>query len=283
MDKRKVSRRSVATGIGLTLAASTVARAADAQEQRTGSSQSSGAADKSEDTPKQNARLQIGMLLYPGLSPLDLVGPQAFLSNLPSSQGHLLWKSKEPVATTDGYSIVPTTATKDCPRDLDVLFVPGGADGTCAMMEDQEVLAFLADRGSRARYVTSVCTGSLILGAAGLLKGYKATSHWRFRSLLPMFGATPVEERVVIDRNRMTGGGVTAGVDFGLVLASTLSGREQAEAMQLALEYDPHPPFTSGSPQTAPPAIEARVFAVMTPLFDEAQAAAQRYRERQTL
>ena len=136
----------------------------------------------------------------------------------------MFWKDKDPVVSSLGYSIVPTTSIRDCPRDFDVVFVPGDWP-TFAMMEDDEILSFLADRGSRARYVTSVCTGSLILGAAGLIKGYQATSHWRFHNLLPMFGAMPVEERVVIDRNRITGGGVTAGIDFGLVIASRLRGR----------------------------------------------------------
>ena len=143
--------------------------------------------------------------LYPGLSALDLVGPHPFFAELSNSQVHLLWKDLNPVACSLGYSIVPTTSIKDCPRDLDVLFVPGGTSGTIAMMNDDEILSFLADRGSRARYVTSVCTGSLVLGVAGLWNGYDATCHWRFRDLLALVGARPIEERVVIDRNSHNG------------------------------------------------------------------------------
>jgi cyclohexyl-isocyanide hydratase len=137
------------------------------------------------------------------------------------------------------------------------LFVPGGTPGTISMMKDSEVLDFLADRGSRARYVTSVCTGSLVLGAAGLLKGYKATSHWSTRDLLPLLGAIPVDRRVVEDRNRITGGGVTSGIDFGLVISSRLRSQDYAERLQLLNEYDPHPPFNAGSPKTAGPEVTA--------------------------
>ena len=175
-----------------------------AQDHRAGSADAESDADVA---ARAKSRLQIGMLLYPGLSALDLIGPHPFFAELSNSQVHLLWKDKEPVVSSLGYGIVPTTSIKDCPRDLDVLFVPGGTSGTFAMMDDDAILSFLAERGSRARYVTSVCTGSLILGAAGLMTGYRATCHWRFRDLLPMFGATPVEERVVTDRNRVTGGG----------------------------------------------------------------------------
>jgi len=202
---------------------------------------------------------QIGMLLYPGMFALDLVGPHAFLSGLMGVQVHLLWKTKEPVVVSGKMSLVPTTTLEECPRDLEVLFVPGGLPGTVDMMRDDAVLAFLADRGARARYVTSVCTGSLVLGAAGLLKGHRATSHWATRDLLPLLGAQPVAERVVEDRNRITGGGVTAGMDFGLLLAARLRGQSYAEMLQLMNEYDPHPPFHAGSPKSAGPALTAHL------------------------
>ena len=141
--------------------------------------------------------LQIGMLLYPGMYALDLVGPYAFLAGLPNVETHLLWKTLDPVPTINGMRLVPTGLVSACPRQLDVLFVPGGTPGTIALMQDNEVLDFLADRGERARYITSVCTGSLLLGAAGLLRGYKATSHWHKRDLLPLFGAVPVPDRIV--------------------------------------------------------------------------------------
>jgi cyclohexyl-isocyanide hydratase len=168
---------------------------------------------------------------------------------------HLLWKTLEPVDGGKSLKIMPTTRLSDCPRDLDVLFVPGGTPGTSALLEDDTVLDFLADRGSRAKYVTSVCTGSLVLGGAGLLKGYRATSHWNYRDVLPVFGAIPVKQRIVEDRNRITGGGVTSGIDFGLVIASRMRGERYARMMQLALEYDPHPPFVGGTPDAAGPAL----------------------------
>ena len=144
---------------------------------------------------------------------------------------------------------MPTTTFADCPK-LDVICVPGGG-GQVALMTDEETLDFLRKQAATARYVTSVCTGSLVLGAAGLLKGYKSACHWAWRDMLPAFGAIPVAERVVRDRNRISGGGVTAGIDFGLTVAAELAGEEVAKSIQLVLEYDPQPPFDSGSPEKA--------------------------------
>ncbi len=272
MDQNEISRRFLVKGIAPAIAASAFFKPAFGQEPGSTLAHSEGSADVPSHT---GSRLQIGMLLYPGLSALDLVGPHPFFAELSNSQVHLLWKDLNPVASSLGYGIVPTTSIKDCPRDLDVLFVPGGTTGTIAMMKDDEILSFLADRGSRARYVTSVCTGSLVLGVAGLLKGYEATCHWRFRDLLPLVGARPVEERVVIDRNRITGGGVTAGIDFGLVLASRLRGRQAAEILQLYNEYAPHPPFAAGTQATAPAATNAAVFRRLTAVYEEARAVAR--------
>lgn len=193
-------------------------------------------------------KLNIGMLMYPGLTLLDLIGPQTVLSG--ASNMHLVWKTKDVFTSDSGVEFRPTGTLDDCPKDLDVLFVPGGP-GMIPAMKDDEVLSFLADRGSRAKYITSVCTGSLVLGAAGLLKGYKATSHWAAKPLLSLFGAQPTNGRVVTDRNRITGGGVTAGIDFGLVLLAKLRGDEAAEMTQLGMEYDPQPPFQMGSPEKA--------------------------------
>jgi cyclohexyl-isocyanide hydratase len=173
-----------------------------------------------------------------------------------------VWKTKDLVISDTGIGIQPTDTFETCPRDLDVLFVPGGF-GQQRIMNDSEVLAFLADRAPRSRYVTSVCSGSLLLGAAGLLKGYKATSHWAAREGLRMFGAEPVEGRVVVDRNRVTGGGVTAGIDFGLVLLAKLRGDDAARLTQLAMEYDPEPPFDAGSPEAAGPAIIEQAMSMM--------------------
>jgi cyclohexyl-isocyanide hydratase len=198
------------------------------------------------------SRLEIGMLLYPGLTLLDLIGPQTVFSWFANT--HLAWKTTDLIETDTGIGIRPSATFETCPRDLDVLFVPGGF-GQQATMNDSEVLEFLADRALRAKYVTSVCSGSLLLGAAGLLKGYKATSHWAARDGLGAFGAEPVDARVVVDRNRITGGGVTAGIDFGLVVLAKLRGDDAAKLTQLAMEYDPEPPFDAGSPRSAGPAI----------------------------
>jgi cyclohexyl-isocyanide hydratase len=195
-------------------------------------------------------KLTIGMVLYPGMFLQDLVGPLTVFEALMNKEIHLLWKTLESVGNEAGGPAPLTFA--NCPEHLDVLFVPGGVPGTFTMMEDPEVLAFLAEKGKTARYITSVCTGSLVLGAAGLLQGYKATSYWDTRDVLKELGAIPTKGRVVVDRNRITGGGVTAGIDFGLKIVAMLRTRAYAEAVQLYLEYDPAPPFNAGSPEKAP-------------------------------
>jgi cyclohexyl-isocyanide hydratase len=199
----------------------------------------------------------IGMLLYPGLTQLDLTGPFEVLHRVPDAVVHLVWKTRDAVFADSKLGILPTTTVAECPT-LDVVFVPGGG-GQMALMQDDEILTFVAEQGRRARYVTSVCTGALVLGAAGLLDGYDAATHWAFMDLLPMFGARPVRKRVAVDRNRITGGGVTAGIDFGLTLAAALAGESLAKAIQLGLEYDPAPPFQCGHPDVAEPAIVAAV------------------------
>lgn len=210
--------------------------------------------------------LQIGMLLYPGLTLLDLIGPQTVFSWF--ADIHLVWKTRDLVISDTGIGIQPTSTFEDCPQFLDMLFVPGGM-GQQAMMRDGEVLAFLADRAPRSKYVTSVCSGSLLLGAAGLLKGYKATSHWAAREGLRMFGAEPIDARVVVDRNRISGGGVTAGIDFGLVVLAKLRGDEAAKLTQLAMEYDPEPPFDAGSPKSAGPAIVEQAMSFMAAAMEK--------------
>lgn len=197
--------------------------------------------------------LHIGLLLFPNLTQLDLTGPLQVFTRVPGATVHLIWKRIEPVPSDTPLALLPTVTFDDCPQ-LDVICVPGGA-GTDDIVSDDETIAFLRRQAAQARYVTSVCTGSLVLGAAGLLQGYSATSHWSAIHMLTKFGATPVHTRVCVDRNRVTGGGVTAGIDFGLTLASILTDQATAEAIQLALEYDPAPPFNAGSPETAPAAI----------------------------
>jgi cyclohexyl-isocyanide hydratase len=194
---------------------------------------------------------EIGLLLFPRLTQLDLTGPFEVFARVPNARVHLIWKRIEPVVSDVGLTIMPTTTLAECP-DLDVVCVPGGP-GMNDLLNDEEILSFLKDQGARARFVTSVCTGALVLGAAGLLKGYKAATHWASMQFLEAFGATPVKARVCVDRNRITGGGVTAGIDFGLVVASQLASRKDAEKIQLYMEYDPKPPFQAGSPDTAPP------------------------------
>ena len=194
------------------------------------------------------APLQIGMLLYPFFTLLDLAGPQTAFGL--HGKTHLIWKTMDPVPTDMGVSVNPTMTFADVPDNLDVLFVPGGF-GTNAAMQDEEILDFLKRAGSTARYVTSVCTGSAILGMAGLLEGYRAATHWAFYEPLEALGIEASHERVSIDRNRITGGGVTAGVDFGLTVIAELKGQDAAEFTQLALEYDPQPPFNAGHPRTA--------------------------------
>lgn len=195
--------------------------------------------------------LHIGFLLFPRVTQLDLTGPAQVLGRVPGAQVHLAWKTRHPVPTDAGFSILPTTTFGECPS-LDVLCVPGGF-GVADQLTDPQTLEFLRRQGRDARYVTSVCNGSLLLGAAGLLQGYRAACHWMWRQYLPRFGAIPVAERVVRDRNRISGGGVTAGIDFGFALAAELAGEDTARMLQLALEYDPQPPFDSGSPDKAGP------------------------------
>ena len=224
--------------------------------------------------------MHIGILIFPAVNQLDATGPAQVLARTPGATLHMVWKTREPVQTDAGFSIVPTTTFADCPQ-LDVICIPGGA---CQidLMNDAEVLAFVAKQGAAARYVTSVCTGSLVLGAAGLLKGYKSACHWASRDLLKAFGAIPVAERVVRDRNRLSGGGVTAGIDFGLTLLAELAGPEVAQSVQLGLEYDPQPPFQSGSPEKAGSERTARVRASMERMIARRQEANARAASRLT-
>lgn len=197
------------------------------------------------------------MVLFDGVTQLDLTGPYEVLARMPDTRVHLVAERREPVRSEWGLVILPDATFDDAPP-LDVLCVPGGWSVN-ARLTDDTLLAFLRDRGARARYVTSVCSGSLLLGAAGLLRGYRATTHWLSLDLLPLLGAEPVRARVVLDRNRITGAGVTAGLDFGLALAAELFDASVAQAIQLAIEYDPSPPFDSGSPHSAPAAVRDAV------------------------
>ena len=209
------------------------------------------------------APFRIGFLVFPDITQLDMTGPWEVLSKLPNSQTFLIWKTREPVIAGGGLKLVPDMTYAECPQ-LDLVCVPGGA-GMNALLEDEETLAFLRRQAAGARYVTSVCTGSLVLGAAGLLKGKRAATHWMSMDMLKDFGATPVHERVVVDGNTITGGGVTAGIDFGLKVAAEVAGEAVARGIQLSIEYDPHPPFNSGSPKGAGPELTARMTEMASP------------------
>lgn len=200
---------------------------------------------------------RVGFLLFPNLTQLDMTGPYEVLSKLPGAEIHLIWKTRAPVKSDGVLAIVPTTTFDDCPP-LDLICVPGGS-GMNALLTDAETLAFLRKVAAGARYVTSVCTGALVLGAAGLLRGKRATTHWMSHDMLRAFGAEPVDARVVTDGNVITGGGVTAGIDFGLTVAAEVAGPEVAKAIQLGIEYAPAPPFDAGTPATADPALVALV------------------------
>ncbi len=197
--------------------------------------------------------MHLAFLLFPGLTQLDLTGPVQFLSRLPGAKVDLVWDSLDPVPTDAGFSILPTATFSQVPR-ADLLCVPGGM-GVAGVIDHAPALDWVRQVGGQAQWVTSVCTGALVLGAAGLLLGYQATTHWAWHDLLALFGAEPVHARHVIDRNRATGGGVTAGIDFALALIAEIAGPDHARAVQLALEYDPAPPFDTGSPDKAGPAL----------------------------
>lgn len=201
--------------------------------------------------------INIGFLIFPKVTQLDFTGPLQVLSRVPGAKTHLIAKTMEPVASDTVLTITPTTTFAECPQ-LDVICVPGGF-GTDALLNDEETLGFLRKQAKAARYVTSVCTGSLVLAAAGLLHGYRATTHWSAVGHLGALGAIPEKTRVCTDRNRVTGGGVTAGIDFGLTLAEKLSDRTTAQMIQLMLEYNPAPPFNAGSPETAPAEVLERL------------------------
>jgi len=211
----------------------------------------------------------IGLLLFPDITQLDMTGPYEVFIKFPDARVDLIWKTRTAVAAGGGMQIMPTMTFADCPQ-LDLICVPGGA-GMNALLNDAETLDFIRAQAKGARYVTSVCTGALVLGAAGLLQGKRAATHWMSREMLRAFGATPVAERVVVDGNVITGGGVTAGIDFALTVAAEAFGTELAKAIQLGIEYDPRPPFDAGSPERADAALVAKTRA----------AAAKRQAERQ--
>ena len=216
----------------------------------------------------------IGMLIFPRLTQLDMTGPYEVLARVPNTKVLLVAQSMAPVKTDRGMEIVPTTTIADCPQ-LDLIMVPGGP-GQQDLMEDQAVLEFLQRQARGAKYVPSVCTGSLVLGAAGLLKGKRATCHWAAIDHLKLLGAIPTSERVVTDGNVITGAGVASGIDFALAVAAVLEGEEVARQIQLQIEYDPAPPFNTGSPKTAPAEMLALLRSRLAALNEQRRLVAER-------
>lgn len=204
----------------------------------------------------------IVFLLFDGITQLDFTGPAQVLCRIPGALVHTAAKAIKPIQTDSGFAILPSTNFADCPQ-ADLLCVPGGF-GTRDVIQDEATLQFLREQAAGTKYVTSVCTGSLALGAAGLLEGKRATSHWAYTSLLERFGATHEKARVVKDGNVITAGGVTSGIDFALTVVAEIAGQQLAESIQLSLEYDPNPPFNSGHPDVADPkllaALQERVY-----------------------
>jgi transcriptional regulator GlxA family with amidase domain len=224
--------------------------------------------------PAPPVRPRVGLLVHSDMILLDLAGPLTVFSIM-QADVHLIGKTEQPIVTDVRLPVTPTVTFQNAPRGFDVLFVPGGLKGTVAAMHDRETVEFIKQQGEASRLATSVCTGSLLLGAAGLLKGYQATSHWYVRDLLAHMGAVVRTDRVVEDRNRVTGGGVTAGLDFALAIAARLAGEEAARRIQLVIEYNPKPPFDSGSPEHAGPALVGDVLKRRQDVIREAESAAR--------
>lgn len=210
----------------------------------------------------------VGFLIFPELTQLDFTGPQQVLGRMPNTAMHIAAKTMEPVPSDSGLSLMPTHTFDTCPP-LDLICVPGGSTGVVKAMGDRETLDFARRQAAGAQYVTSVCTGAFILGAAGLLKGRRVTTHWAFTELLPMVGATFEKARIVKDGNLITAGGVTSGIDFGLSVVAEIAGEAVAQTIQLGLEYDPHPPFDAGHPDRAPASVQTAIF----PRYEKARAA----------
>jgi len=222
--------------------------------------------------------LQIGSLLFEGLDQIDLTGPFEVLSRIPNSTYRIFGKTSAPVKDIAGLCLAADATIAEAPK-LDVLHVPGGF-GQEALMEDEEVLGWIRQQAAGAVCVFSVCTGALLCGAAGLLQGRRATTHWASFHLLPLFGAIPVNARVVVDGEMVFAAGVTAGIDGSLRVAAQLRGDEAAQSIQLYMQYAPEPPFNSGTPETAPPAVLARARAAVQPITTQREQTARRVAAR---
>ncbi len=220
----------------------------------------------------------IGLLIFPDITQLDLAGPYEVFAKFPDVEIHLIWKDLAPITAGGGMQMLPNTTIAQCPQ-LDLICVPGGS-GMNPLLNDLEVLDFIRRQAKGVRFLTSVCTGSLVLGAAGLLTGKRAACHWMSREMLSAFGAIPVADRVVVDGNIITGGGVTAGIDFAFVVAAQAFGEDVAKAIQLAIEYNPKPPFDAGDPERAGPELVAKTRAKSAKRQAERQAAVDRAARR---
>lgn len=218
----------------------------------------------------------IGMLIYPKFTALDLVGPHYFFACMFGAKVHLITTEKDlsPVASDLGLAIAPTITMAEAPKNLDVLFIPGGTEGTLSVMSRTDTMDWVKDRAARAKHVTSVCTGSMVLAKAGLLKGKRATSHWVTREALADFGATPVDKRVVRDGNVLTGAGVSSGLDFAIALVEMLRGKPYAEGLMLQAEYHPEPPFPGGTLATTTPAVAKMMDDMFAPVAAQFKALA---------
>jgi cyclohexyl-isocyanide hydratase len=222
--------------------------------------------DMSAFPPQWTGKEQIAMLMYPGFTALDLMGPHHMLASLLGAKVHLVAASKAPVLSDFGMGFVPTMTLEEAPAAFDVLLVPGGGEGTLKAMQDAALIAWIAAHGRKAQWVASVCTGSMILGQAGLLRGKRATTHWATHGLLKDFGAIPVDQRVVWDGRLVTGAGVSAGLDLGLAMVAKLRDKPYAQSIQLLAEYAPQPPFNAGTPKTAPPEVRHLMGSMFDPL-----------------
>jgi cyclohexyl-isocyanide hydratase len=258
---RDIDRRRLGEGIAAFAALLAAGEAVATEKSGSGAS----AHDMSNMPSYWTGKERIAFLIYPSFTALDMVGPQYMLGNLMGARLEVVAKTLDPVRSDTGLVFTPSTRFEDVTGDLDILCVPGGSHGTLAAMRDGPTLSFIRDAGQRARFVTSVCTGSLLLGSAGLLDGFHATFHWVTKPLLPIFGAIPTDGRYVRDRNRITAAGVTAGLDFALSLVAALRDEKYAQSVQLLAEYAPEPPFNAGEPATAP----KEVTQMISGMFDQ--------------
>ncbi|MCX5944813.1 MAG: DJ-1/PfpI family protein [Cyanobacteria bacterium] len=230
---------------------------------------------KKDEASSVHSQLKMGneeilILIYPGFTAIDAIGPEYILSGMMGASVRLVAKTAKPLKSESGIEFVPHLTFADCSRKPTLFIVPGGVAGTIAAIEDPATLRFIREVGGASKIAGSVCTGSLLLGSAGLLQGYAATSHWQTLDLLRMVGAEPKNERVVFDRNRVTGAGVTAGLDFALELVKYFRGDFYAKGMQLLAQYDPQPPFPGGgNPMTADPSVVALLNEMHQPLTDK--------------